>query len=60
MLSDKAETHFLVGTPSIWAPEQMMNGGASFASDIWSLGTVIVEMLVEKTMWKLLGVDNFM
>lgn len=50
----------MVGTPSIWSPEQMKTGECNFASDIWALGCCIVEMLTAMHLWKLLKVDNMM
>jgi hypothetical protein len=35
----------LVGTPSYMAPEVVMGDSASFASDVWSLGVVMHEIL---------------
>ncbi|CAD7926278.1 unnamed protein product, partial [Amoebophrya sp. A120] len=56
--SPQEQLHRMVGTPIIWAPEQLAEGGASFASDIWSLGCCMVEMLTAQNLWKLLKIDN--
>eukprot|EP00392_Amoebophrya_sp_AT5.2_P001452 g1454.t1 len=53
-----ADVNKLVGTPIIWAPEQLEKGGASFESDIWSLGCCMVEMRTSCHLWKLLKIDN--
>ncbi|CAD7962078.1 unnamed protein product, partial [Amoebophrya sp. A25] len=34
-----------IGTPIIWSPEQLAEGGATFESDVWSIGCCVVEML---------------
>jgi serine/threonine-protein kinase len=44
-LSRVTETGMVVGTLSYLSPEQLLNSEYSFASDIYSLGTIFYEML---------------
>jgi len=47
----KSEEEFnkdVVGTPYWMAPEIIQLKGASFASDVWSLGCTIIELLTGK------------
>lgn len=45
------ESRELVGTPHWMSPEFCRNGDATFASDIWALGCVVLEMATGELPW---------
>eukprot|EP01023_Acetabularia_acetabulum_P009444 TRINITY_DN14235_c0_g1_i4.p2 TRINITY_DN14235_c0_g1~~TRINITY_DN14235_c0_g1_i4.p2 ORF type:complete len:389 (-),score=45.35 TRINITY_DN14235_c0_g1_i4:1420-2586(-) len=42
-----------IGTPLWWAPEVWKGGAHSKASDVWSLGATMIEMLVADNPWQM-------
>lgn len=45
MLSPQQAASSATGTPLYMSPETLLRGGASFVSDIWSLGVTLYEMI---------------
>jgi serine/threonine protein kinase len=45
------EKHTFIGTPMYFAPEVIQNHNYTYASDVWALGCVIIEMITGQTPW---------
>jgi serine/threonine protein kinase len=54
-MSNVSASYTARGTPSWMAQEIICSGRYSFASDIWAVGCVIIEMVTGKVPWEELG-----